>query len=97
MAINLDKELRKHDANSLNDAAGYLTLSMVVLLALSDEGEPYYSKSNASKFAALGIPVFACTPEEYPDLMAASLSQRDLNLLCQSRGIKMSKPSTDSA
>ena len=72
-------------------------VQVVVLLALSDEGEPYYSKSNASKFAALGIPVFACTPEEFPDLMAASLSRRDLNLWCQSRGIKMSKPSASRA
>ena len=72
-------------------------VQVVVLLALSDEGEPYYSKTNASKFAALGIPVFACTPDEFPDLMAASLSRRDLNLWCHGRGIKMAKASRDRA
>ena len=72
-------------------------VQVVVLLALSDEGEPYYSKTNASKFAALGIPVFACTPDEFPDLMAAGLSRRDLKLWCHGRGIKMAKASRDRA
>ena len=62
---------------------------VVVLLALSDNGEPYYSKTNASKFAALGIPVFACTPDQFPDLMAAALSRKDLKLWGRSQGIKM--------
>ena len=28
--------------------------------------------------ADLGIPVFACTPDLFPDLMAAAISRRDL-------------------
>ncbi len=67
-------------------------VQVVVLLALSDEGEPYYSKANASKFAALGIPVFACTPDQFPELMAACLSRRDLSLWAHAQGIKTSKP-----
>jgi hypothetical protein len=31
--------------------------------------------------AALGIPAFACTPDRFPELMAAALENRDLALL----------------
>lgn len=55
-------------------------VQMVALLALSDEGKPWYDKENAAHFAALGIPVFACTPERFPDLMAAALAKKDLRL-----------------
>lgn len=65
---------------------------LVVLLALSDEGEPYYSKTNASRFASLGIPVFACTPDQFPDLMAASLQRRDIKLWGRAQGIRMATP-----
>lgn len=65
---------------------------LIVLLALSDEGEPYYSKTNAAKFASLGIPVFACTPDQFPDLMAACLSRRDLQLWARGNGVKLIRP-----
>lgn len=55
-------------------------VQMVALLALSDEGKPWYDKENAVHFAALGIPVFACTPDRFPDLMAAALAKKDLRL-----------------
>ena len=29
--------------------------------------------------AALGSPAFACTPDLFPDLMAAAIERRDLN------------------
>jgi hypothetical protein len=32
----------------------------------------------AAQLAALGAPAFACTPELFPDLMAAVLEDRDL-------------------
>ena len=38
-------------------------------------------------FAALDIPVFACTPNQFPDLMAAALSKRDLTLWARERGL----------
>ena len=55
-------------------------VQMVALLALSDEGKPWYDKENAAQFAALGIPVFACSPDRFPDLMAAALAKKDLRL-----------------
>ena len=41
-----------------------------MLLALTDQGRPGYDAAMASQVAALGIPVFACTPDLFPDLMA---------------------------
>jgi Mg-chelatase subunit ChlD len=55
-------------------------VQLIALLALSDEGKPWYDATNAARFAAMDIPVFACTPERFPDLMAAALAKRDLNL-----------------
>lgn len=53
-------------------------VQVIVLLALNDEGAPSYDHNNAKYFANLGIPVFACTPDKFPDLMAASLTKQDL-------------------
>lgn len=50
----------------------------VVLLALSDEGAPSYDHDNATALADLGVPVFACTPDQFPDLMAAAIQHHDL-------------------
>lgn len=60
-------------------------VQLIALLALSDEGKPWYDARNAAHFAALDIPVFACTPERFPDLMAAALAKRDLRLWAESR------------
>ena len=53
-------------------------VQVVALLALSDQGAPYFDHDNAAQFAALGVPAFACTPDQFPDLMAAAISRRDL-------------------
>ncbi len=50
----------------------------VALLALNDEGAPCYDHENAAALAQLGVPAFACTPDLFPDLMAAAISRRDL-------------------
>jgi VWA domain containing CoxE-like protein len=55
-------------------------VQVICLLALSDTGAPAYNSAHASKLAALGIPTFACTPDLFPDLMAAALSRQDLEL-----------------
>lgn len=55
-------------------------VQVVVLLALNDEGAPFYDHDNAQYFSNLGIPVFACTPDKFPDLMAAALSKQDIGL-----------------
>jgi hypothetical protein len=51
---------------------------VVALLALDDRGAPSYDAKIAAEFAALGIPAFACTPDLFPELMAAALARRDL-------------------
>lgn len=53
-------------------------VQVVVLLALNDEGAPSYDHANAQFFSNLGIPVFACSPDKFPDLMAAALSKQDI-------------------
>ena len=54
-------------------------VTSVCLLALSDRGAPSYDQRHAAAFAALGVLSFACTPDLFPDLMAAAIHRRDLN------------------
>jgi Mg-chelatase subunit ChlD len=60
---------------------------MVALLALSDQGSPSFDHANAAAFAALGIPAFACTPDLFPDLMAAAISRQDMGQWASTQGI----------
>lgn len=53
-------------------------VQVIVLLALSDEGAPAYDHANAAALAELGVPAFACTPDLFPDLMAAAIERRPL-------------------
>jgi hypothetical protein len=55
-------------------------VQVIVLLALNDDGAPSYDHANAQFLSNLGIPVFACTPDKFPDLMAAALSKQDIGL-----------------
>ena len=55
-------------------------VQLIVLLALNDDGAPGYDHQNAQFFANLGVPVFACTPDKFPDLMAAAISKQDITL-----------------
>ncbi|MGA5551081.1 VWA domain-containing protein [Streptomyces pseudogriseolus] len=50
----------------------------VSLLALSDEGAPAYDREHAAALAALGAPAFACTPDLFPEVMAAAIEKRPL-------------------
>ncbi|MFJ1806646.1 MULTISPECIES: VWA domain-containing protein [unclassified Streptomyces] len=53
-------------------------VQFVALLALSDEGAPAYDREHAAALAALGAPAFACTPDLFPDVMAAAIEKRPL-------------------
>jgi hypothetical protein len=53
-------------------------VQVVTLLALSDKGAPSYNHDAAAKLAAMGIPVFACTPDLFPDMMATAISRQDV-------------------
>jgi len=69
------------DAADMRKRAKTLTeagVQIIVLLALNDDGAPGYDHGNAEYMASLGIPVFACTPDKFPDLMAAALSKQDI-------------------
>lgn len=50
----------------------------VALLALSDAGRPSYDHALAAELGEMGVPAFACTPDLFPELMAAALQGRDL-------------------
>jgi hypothetical protein len=54
-------------------------VNVVCLLALNDQGAPSYDQNHAAQFASLGIPSFACSPDLFPDLMAAAIQRRDLS------------------
>ncbi|MEV7612299.1 VWA domain-containing protein [Streptomyces sp. NPDC089799] len=53
-------------------------VQFVALLALSDEGAPSYDREHAAALAALGAPAFACTPDLFPEVMAAALEKREI-------------------
>ncbi|SCE62713.1 VWA domain containing CoxE-like protein [Streptomyces sp. OspMP-M43] len=53
-------------------------VQFVTLLALSDEGAPAYDHEHAAALGALGVPAFACTPDLFPDVMAAAIEKRPL-------------------
>jgi hypothetical protein len=54
-------------------------VQFITLLALDDKGTPSYERGNAQFLAKLGVPVFACTPDLFPDMMAAAISQGDVS------------------
>lgn len=62
-------------------------VQLVVLLALNDQGAPSYDHSIAAALAALGAPAFACTPDQFPDLMAAAINRQDIGQWAAARGI----------
>lgn len=55
-------------------------VQMICLLALSDKGTPSFDQHNAATLASFGIPSFACTPDLFPDMMAAAIQKQDLAL-----------------
>jgi len=62
---------------------------VIVLLALSDQGRPSYDARNAAAIAAMGCPVFACTPDQFPDLMATALKRDDVWAWAAARDIAL--------
>lgn len=66
-------------------------VNVIVLLALSDQGKPAHDPSLAGRIAALGAPVFACTPDLFPEMMAAALERRDLPAWAASRDVKLAR------
>jgi hypothetical protein len=67
-------------------------VTIVALLALSDEGAPVYDHTVAAELAARGVPVFACTPAVFPEMLAAALDGRDVARWASEHGIVTARP-----
>lgn len=65
-------------------------VQFITLMALSDEGAPAYDAHLAAKLAALGVPSFACTPDAFPQLMAAAIRRDDVAAWAAGQGFKNS-------
>lgn len=77
------EELKARVANLIRQGVNVITL-----LALSDDGRPSYDDQLGSAFAAIGCPVFACTPDQFPDLMATALKREDVLAWAADQDIK---------
>jgi Mg-chelatase subunit ChlD len=62
-------------------------VQMVALLALSDEGAPSYNHRMSAALAEIGVPSFACTPDLFPNLMAAVINRQDIQQWAASNDI----------
>jgi VWA domain containing CoxE-like protein len=47
--------------------------------AIKHAGHPAYEAKHAEAIASLGCPVLACTPDQFPSMMAAALTGKDLS------------------
>ncbi len=85
------------DAEALVDRLARIAMrgvNVIVLLALTDTGRPSYDPALSAKVASLGIPVFACTPDQFPDLMATALKREDVADWAADRDIKLIRAET---
>ena len=83
------------NAALLHQRVGELTRAgacVVVLLALSDEGAPAYDHAQAAALAELGVPSLACTPDAFPELLAAALEGRDVGRWANGHGLHTAVP-----
>ena len=62
-------------------------LQFICLLALNDEGTAAYDHDNAQRLAHMGIPAFACTPDQFPSLMAAAIQREDIRQWMNREGV----------
>ena len=64
-------------------------VNLIVLLALNDDGRSAYDANHAAAFASMGCPVFACTPDQFPELMASAVKRADIWDWAASRDIAL--------
>jgi Mg-chelatase subunit ChlD len=67
-------------------------VQVIALLALSDSGAPAFDAKIAGVLSAMGIPSFACTPDAFPDLMAAAIRRSDVSAWAAERGFSVQRP-----
>ncbi len=68
-------------------------VQFIALLALNDDGAPSHSQTVAEALAALNVPAFACTPDLFPDLMAAAINRQDIGHWAGGHDIVTKRPS----
>ena len=68
-------------------------VKMVTLLALADSGAPAFDERNAAALAGMGVPSFACTPDLFPDLVAAAIQGKDLGQWAAESGLTATRAS----
>ena len=59
---------------------------VICLLAISDDGKPYYDSNMAQRIASQGIPCFAAAPQMLPRLLEKAMKNEDLSEFANSKG-----------
>jgi uncharacterized protein with von Willebrand factor type A (vWA) domain len=67
-------------------------VTVVCLLALTDEGAPAHHDVLASRVAGLGVATFACTPDHFPELLAAAIGGDDVAAWAEREGMPTTRP-----
>ena len=70
-------------------------VQFITLLALSNEGSPFYDRGLAGRLSGLGVPCFACTPDIFPGMMAAAIRKEDVCLWAAGQGVVTTPPATE--
>ncbi|MCB1156620.1 MAG: VWA domain-containing protein [Leptospiraceae bacterium] len=81
-------EMRKKVASLVSSG-----VQVITLLALSDDGAPFFDRNNAAYFSGLGVPVFSCTPDLFPELMAAAIQKQSLSEWAAKNNIPLGRES----
>lgn len=83
---------QRHDLIRRLAAMVQLGVVAVALLALNDDGSPAYDHDVAAALAGVGVASFACTPDQFPGLMAAAIERRDPAQWAAAEGIVTATP-----
>jgi len=59
----------------------------ITLLALNDDGAPAFDRSVAGKLGHFDVPSFACSPDQFPSLMAAAIKKDNIHSWMAKEGI----------
>ena len=62
-------------------------VNLITLLALDDRGAPGSDPAVASAFAELGSVAFGCTPDLFPEMIAAAILKRDMAQWAANAGV----------
>jgi Mg-chelatase subunit ChlD len=62
-------------------------VQFIALLALSDQGAPSYDHALARQLTQIGVTAFACTPDLFPEMMAAAIRKDDLAAWASRAGV----------